>query len=186
MCSLSPFSEAAVPLKVNSRFNIIIPDLPSVVLCILYSHFIFLAILFRTKVQRIVYFSTVKPFWVWLTTTQSTNHRGENTKRLKLEKADTTILYTGVILRDSHGVAQVRFVTGNKILRILKSKGLAPDLPEDLYHLIKKAVAIRKHLERNRKVTASRFLSPVNFQGGKRLNLFGEGVPLAGHLVNIR
>lgn len=49
-------------------------------------------------------------------------------------------------------MAQVRFVTGNKILRILKSKGLAPDLPEDLYHLIKKAVAVRKHLERNRKV----------------------------------
>ncbi len=64
-----------------------------------------------------------------------------------------TIPYiSGVILRDSHGVAQVRFVTGNKILRILKAKGLAPDLPEDLYHLIKKAVAIRKHLERNRKV----------------------------------
>lgn len=62
----------------------------------------------------------------------------------------------GVILRDSHGVAQVRFVTGNKILRILKSKGLAPDLPEDLYHLIKKAVAVRKHLERNRKVSWSR------------------------------
>jgi small subunit ribosomal protein S13e len=58
----------------------------------------------------------------------------------------------GVILRDSHGVAQVRLVTGNKILRILKVKGLAPDLPEDLYHLIKKAVSIRKHLERNRKV----------------------------------
>jgi small subunit ribosomal protein S13e len=34
----------------------------------------------------------------------------------------------------------------------LKAKGLAPDLPEDLYHLIKKAVSIRKHLERNRKV----------------------------------
>ena len=59
----------------------------------------------------------------------------------------------GVILRDSHGVAQVRFVTGNKILRVLKAKGLAPDLPEDLYHLIKKAVSIRKHLERNRKVS---------------------------------
>ena len=62
------------------------------------------------------------------------------------------LFFSGVILRDSHGVAQVRFVTGNKILRILKSKGLAPDLPEDLYHLIKKAVAVRKHLERNRKV----------------------------------
>ena len=57
-----------------------------------------------------------------------------------------------MILRDSHGVAQVRFVTGNKILRILKAKGLSTDIPEDLYHLIKKAVAIRKHLERNRKV----------------------------------
>ena len=30
--------------------------------------------------------------------------------------------------------------------------GLAPELPEDLYHMIKKAVAIRKHLERHRKV----------------------------------
>lgn len=32
----------------------------------------------------------------------------------------------------------------------MKAMGLAPQLPEDLYHLIKKAVAIRKHLERNR------------------------------------
>ena len=30
---------------------------------------------------------------------------------------------SGVILRDSHGVAQVKLITGNKILRILKSKG---------------------------------------------------------------
>lgn len=52
-------------------------------------------------------------------------------------------------------MAQVRFLTGSKILRLLKAKGLGPDLPEDLYHLIKKAVAIRKHLERNRKVRLS-------------------------------
>lgn len=31
-------------------------------------------------------------------------------------------------------------------------QGMAPEIPEDLYHLIKKAVNIRKHLERNRKV----------------------------------
>jgi hypothetical protein len=29
----------------------------------------------------------------------------------------------GEILRDSHGIAQVRVVTGNKILRILKGSG---------------------------------------------------------------
>lgn len=39
----------------------------------------------------------------------------------------------------------------------MKSMGLAPDLPEDLYYLIKKAVAIRKHLERNRKDKDSKF-----------------------------
>ncbi|RXM98084.1 40S ribosomal protein S13 [Acipenser ruthenus] len=61
----------------------------------------------------------------------------------------------GVILRDSHGVAQVRFVTGNIILLILKSKGLAPDLPEDLR--IKKAVAVLKHLERSRKDKDAKF-----------------------------
>ena len=75
---------------------------------------------------------------------------GENTQHLLM-----LLSLPGVILRDSHGVAQVRFVTGNKILRILKKKGLAPSIPEDLYHLIKKAVAIRKHLERNRKVNST-------------------------------
>merc|ERR1712095_177179 len=75
----------------------------------------------------------------------------------KLAKKGLTPSQIGVILRDSHGVAQVRFVTGNKILRILKRKGLAPDLPEDIYFLIKKAVSIRKHLERNRKDKDAKF-----------------------------
>ena len=35
--------------------------------------------------------------------------------------------------------------------------GLGPEIPEDLYHLIKKAVAVRKHLERNRKDKDSKF-----------------------------
>ncbi|KAL1550804.1 ribosomal 40S subunit protein S13 [Salvia divinorum] len=48
-------------------------------------------------------------------------------------------------------------LTNRKILRILKAHALAPEIPEDLYHLIKKAVAIRKHLERNRKDKDSKF-----------------------------
>ncbi|KAN0135881.1 Ribosomal S13/S15 N-terminal domain containing protein [Lactarius tabidus] len=63
----------------------------------------------------------------------------------------------GVALRDQHGIPQVRFVTGNKILRILKSQGLGPKIPEDLWYLIKKAVAVRKHLETNRKDKDSKF-----------------------------
>ncbi|KAJ3336291.1 ribosomal 40S subunit protein S13 [Gonapodya sp. JEL0774] len=76
---------------------------------------------------------------------------------VKLAKKGATPSQIGVTLRDSQGIAQVRFVTGNKILRILRTQGMAPAIPEDLYHLIKKAVAIRKHLERNRKDTDGKF-----------------------------
>ena len=63
----------------------------------------------------------------------------------------------GVILRDSHGIAQVAHVTGSKILRILKKAGLAPEIPEDLYCLIKKAVQVRKHLDKFRQDKDAKF-----------------------------
>lgn len=70
---------------------------------------------------------------------------------IRLAKKGLTPSQVGVILRDSHGIGQVRNLTGNKIVRILRAQGLAPEIPEDIYHLIKKALAVRKHLERNRK-----------------------------------
>lgn len=63
----------------------------------------------------------------------------------------------GVQLRDQHGIAQSKYVTGNKILRILKAKGMAPEIPEDLYFLIKKAVTMRKHLSANNKDKHGKF-----------------------------
>ncbi|TFJ84564.1 hypothetical protein NSK_004029 [Nannochloropsis salina CCMP1776] len=75
----------------------------------------------------------------------------------KLAKKGLTPSNIGVILRDSYGIAQVKAVTGSKILRLLKKNLLAPEIPEDLYMLIKKAVAVRKHLERNRKDKDSKF-----------------------------
>ena len=75
----------------------------------------------------------------------------------KYAKKGMTPSQIGVVLRDSMGIPQVNSVTGSKILRILKTAGLAPELPEDLYHLIKKAVNIRRHLEKNRKDTDSKF-----------------------------
>ncbi|KAJ1674787.1 ribosomal 40S subunit protein S13 [Spiromyces aspiralis] len=69
----------------------------------------------------------------------------------KLAKKGITPSQIGTTLRDAHGIPQVRFVTGNKVVRILKANGLSPEIPEDLYHLIKKAVSVRKHLERSRK-----------------------------------
>merc|ERR1711974_513430 len=69
----------------------------------------------------------------------------------KFAKKGMTPSQIGIVLRDSYGVAQVKSVTSNKIVRILKSANLAPEIPEDLFHLMKKAVAIHKNLAVNRK-----------------------------------
>merc|ERR1712127_834157 len=75
----------------------------------------------------------------------------------KLARKGLTPSKIGVRLRDAKGIASVKALTGSKILRILKAKGLAPSLPEDLYSLIKKAVAVRKHMEKNRQDKDSKF-----------------------------
>ena len=50
--------------------------------------------------------------------------------------------------------------------------GLAGSLPEDLYFLIKKAVAVRKHLEKHRKVCVI-----INFD----INPFAPKLPVQIH-----
>jgi small subunit ribosomal protein S13e len=75
----------------------------------------------------------------------------------KLAKKGLPPSMIGMQLRDTMGIAQVKNVTGRKILRILKHNGLAPEIPEDLYCLVKRAVSMRKHLERNRKDMDSKF-----------------------------
>merc|ERR1712080_191424 len=91
------------------------------------------------------------PFWLRTTKTDVIETIA------KLAKKGFRPAAIGVQLRDQTGVAQSKYVTGNKLLRILKSQGLSPDLPEDLYFLIKKAVTMRKHLERNRKDKHGKF-----------------------------
>eukprot|EP01024_Parvocaulis_polyphysoides_P021234 TRINITY_DN2005_c0_g1_i1.p3 TRINITY_DN2005_c0_g1~~TRINITY_DN2005_c0_g1_i1.p3 ORF type:complete len:152 (-),score=28.79 TRINITY_DN2005_c0_g1_i1:243-698(-) len=75
----------------------------------------------------------------------------------KFARKGLTPSQIGVTLRDQHGVAQVGSVTNSKILRILRAHGLAPEIPEDLYFMIKKAVSMRKHLDRNRRDKDSKF-----------------------------
>ncbi|KAJ2141564.1 ribosomal 40S subunit protein S13, partial [Coemansia sp. RSA 353] len=69
----------------------------------------------------------------------------------KLARKGTTPSQIGVLLRDAHGIPLVSSITGTKIVRVLRANGLAPEIPEDLYFLIKKAVSVHKHLERQRK-----------------------------------
>ncbi|KAJ1666407.1 ribosomal 40S subunit protein S13 [Coemansia sp. RSA 1813] len=69
----------------------------------------------------------------------------------KLARKGTSPSQIGILLRDAQGIPLVSAITGTKIVRILRANGLAPSIPEDLGFLIRKAVSITKHLERNRK-----------------------------------
>jgi SSU ribosomal protein S15P len=57
----------------------------------------------------------------------------------------------GVILRDQYGIPLVKAATGKSVLQILRERGLAPEIPEDLSNLIRKALKIRRHLEEHPK-----------------------------------
>lgn len=75
---------------------------------------------------------------------------------VKLAKGGHSASMIGLILRDQYGVPDVKQITGKSITRILHAHGLKPEIPEDLMNLIKKAVRLRRHLERNRKDMSSK------------------------------
>ena len=55
----------------------------------------------------------------------------------------------GQVLRDQHGIPSVQNLTGKPITQIMKEGKISMEYPEDLMNLIKRAVRMRKHLERN-------------------------------------
>ncbi len=70
---------------------------------------------------------------------------------LKLTKEGNSTSKIGIILRDQHGIPNVKAVTGKKITQILADHDQNPEYPEDLMNLIRRAVNIRDHLKENPK-----------------------------------
>jgi hypothetical protein len=66
------------------------------------------------------------PSWLKVSTEEVSDHI------TRLAKKGLTPSQIGIILRDSHGIAQVKNVTGNKILRILKANGMHVHMSEIL------------------------------------------------------
>ncbi|ACS90324.1 30S ribosomal protein S15 [Thermococcus sibiricus] len=93
---------------------------------------------------------TAPPTWV--------DYTAEEVENLvvKLRKDGHSVAMIGTILRDQYGIPSVRLITGKKITKILEENNLAPELPEDLMFLIRKAVKLRKHLEQHPKDLHSR------------------------------
>lgn len=69
---------------------------------------------------------------------------------VKLVKSGKSAAEAGTILRDSYGIPDVRTITGKKIGAILKSHNLGGRVPDDLKSLIRRGVAIMKHLEQHK------------------------------------
>jgi len=57
----------------------------------------------------------------------------------------------GIVLRDKYGIPSVKLITNQSLTQMLRGQGVAPELPEDLYNLITKALNLRDHLEENSK-----------------------------------
>ncbi len=62
----------------------------------------------------------------------------------------------GMILRDSHGVPDVRLSLKKTISEVMKENKVYPEFPEDLMDLTRRAVLARKHLETHRSDKHSR------------------------------
>jgi len=78
----------------------------------------------------------------------------------KMAKDGKSTSEIGIILRDSYGIPDVKLLTGKTITAILKEKKLTKELPEDLLNVIKKYIAITKHMEENKQdMPAKRGLS---------------------------
>jgi len=94
--------------------------------------------------------SKVTPSWVQYTQ--------EEVEQLVIELAKRGFSQSmiGVILRDQYGIPSVKPILGKSISEVLQEHELAPQIPEDLMNLIRRAVRIRKHLEEHPKDLSAR------------------------------
>ncbi|MEA3199043.1 MAG: small subunit ribosomal protein [Thermoplasmata archaeon] len=72
-------------------------------------------------------------------------------KIVALARDGRTGAYIGLVLRDQHGVPDVKLATGMTMREILEKNGVAPQIPEDLQNLMKRAVHLQGHLATHRR-----------------------------------
>jgi len=68
---------------------------------------------------------------------------------VKMAKDGLISARIGLVLRDQHGVPDVKLATGKTVTEIMKEKGVAPALPEDLSSLMRRAISLNVHVRDN-------------------------------------
>ena len=79
------------------------------------------------------------------------------TKIVDLAKQGLTSAMIGTVLRDTHGIPSSKLVIKQRISEIMKREGIYPDYPEDFRNLVRKAMALRRHLDGHPKDLHSRY-----------------------------
>lgn len=69
---------------------------------------------------------------------------------VKMAKDGYTSARIGLALRDQYGVPNVKLATGKAVTDIMKEKGVAAALPEDLSNLMRRAISLNVHIRENR------------------------------------
>jgi small subunit ribosomal protein S15 len=89
--------------------------------------------------------TTKNPDWVTLT--------GKEVEELvvKYHRDGVPAARIGLRLRDIHAIPSVRLATSKRVEEILKEYKLTPEVPDDLMSLLRKAVNIDRHIQRNKK-----------------------------------
>ena len=90
-------------------------------------------------------FVTEVPDWVPMTA------EDVEEKVVELAKQELSTSLIGVRLRDEYAVPSVKLLTGKSISKILEAHELGTKYPEDLENLMRKAVNLAAHIERNPK-----------------------------------
>lgn len=76
---------------------------------------------------------------------------------VKLGKEGHQPSMIGLILRDQYGIPLVKAISGKSITQILVENEQALKVPEDLFHLISRAITLRRHLDEAKKDLHSRY-----------------------------
>jgi len=78
-------------------------------------------------------------------------------KIVELAKQGLSSAMIGTTLRDTYGIPSTKLIIKQKITEIMKREGVYPEFPEDFRNLVRRALALRRHLDGHPKDLHSRY-----------------------------
>jgi len=78
-------------------------------------------------------------------------------KIVELAKQGLSSAMIGTTLRDTYGIPSTKLIIKQKITEIMRRENVYPEYPEDFRNLVRRAMALRRHLDGHPKDLHSRY-----------------------------